>query len=358
MRVAQLFLQGRLLAMLVVPKRLGPGGSIGRRNLNGCPAWRFGRFSWSSVLAVFLRHASLLGDTRQGAGRTLTRLVLAGALYALVVCGQLVGHAEELPGEASSSFRSRQEAIRAIPFDRIRPAVGQKLRKVIEDPTMYRRLPIQIVDADPDLYILLARYPEVIVNMWQLMGVTQLQLERTGDYTMRVVDGAGTTGNLELVYGTHDVHVYYAVGHYEGPLLKQRIVGRCVAVLSTGFTETDQGRIYVSSRLDVFARLDNPAADLVAKTLYPLMGKASDRNFLETNRFVGEVSRAAETQWAGLQQLCPRLTKIRPDVQARFRTTAAKVRVHAQQRMRGLGDAQTTSTTTEGVRVSRRVSEP
>ena len=309
-------------------------------------------------MAVCLRYASLFGDARQGIRRKLTRLVFAIALCALPVCGQLAGHAEELPGAASSSFRSRQEAIRAIPFDRIHARVGQKLRKVIEDPTMYRRLPIQIVDADPDLYILLARYPEVIVNMWQLMGVTQLQLERTGDYTMRVVDGAGTTGNLELVYGTQDVHVYYAVGHYEGPLLKQRIVGRCVAVLSTGFTETVRGRIYVSSRLDVFARLDNLAADLVAKTLYPLMGKASDRNFLETNRFVGELSRAAETQWAGLQQLGPRLTKIRPDVQSRFLTTAAKVRVKAQQRVKGSRPGQTTATETEGVRVSRRVNEP
>ena len=344
--------------MLLVPKRLGTGGWIGRRTLHECPERRLGRFSWSSALAVFLRHAALFGDARQGIRRKLARLFLATALCALPVYGQVAGYAEELPGEASSSSRSRQEAIRAIPFDRIHAPVGQKLRKVIEDPTMYRRLPIQIVDADPDLYILLARYPEVIVNMWQLMGVTQLQLERTGDYTMRVVDGAGTTGNLELVYGTQDVHVYYAVGHYEGPLLKQRIVGRCVAVLSTGFTETDQGRIYVSSRLDVFARLDNPAADLVAKTLYPLMGKASDRNFLETNRFVGEVSRAAETQWAGLQQLCPRLIKIRPDVQSRFRSTAAKVRVNAQQRLQGLRAGQTTATSTDGVRVSRRVNDP
>ena len=82
------------------------------------------------------------------------------------------------------------------------------------------------------------------------------------------------------------------------------------------------------------------------------------RNFLQTNRFVGEVSRAAETQWAGLQQLCPRLIKIRPDVQSRFRSTAAKVRVNAQQRLQGLRGGQTTATPTDGVRVSRRVNDP
>ena len=308
-------------------------------------------------MAVFLRHTPLLCGAAQHTTRYLVWLVSCVVLGALPADGQVLGPGTELPGEASSSLRSRQEAIRAIPFDRIHAPVGQKLRKVIEDPTMYRRLPIQIVDADPDLYIMLARYPEVIVNMWQLMGVTQLQLERTGDYTMRVVDGAGTSGSLELVYGTQDVHVYYAVGHYEGPLLKQRIIGRCVAVLSTGFTKTDQGRLYVSSRLDVFARLDNPAADLIAKTLYPLMGNASDRNFVQTNRFVGEVSRAAETQWAGVQQLGPRLTKIRPDVQSRFLAAASKVRHNARQRLGEAARSQTTATASERLRVSRRVNE-
>ena len=277
------------------------------------------------------------------------------AVWLTPAFGQVSRTAPPPPGEASSSRQSRQEAIRAIPFDQIHPPVGQKLLDVIEHPTMYRRLPMQIVDSDPDLYIFLARYPEVIVNMWQLMGITHLHLERTGDYTMRVVDGAGTTGNLELVYGTRNVHVYYAVGYYEGPLLKQRIVGRCVAVLSTGFTSSDRGRLYVSSRLDVFARLDNAAADLVVKTLYPLMGTASDRNFLETNRFVGEISRAAETQWEGLRQLCPRLTKIQPAVHSRFVTAASAVRLKAQRRLRAADQRQPPAPSR--LRVSRRIGD-
>lgn len=228
--------------------------------------------------------------------------------------------------EASSSWEVRESAIRLIPLDQINDEAREKLRDVTAKPTIYRRLPVQVIDSDADLYVFLVRYPEIVVNMWQLMGITNVNMRRTGDYTFDADDGAGTTGKVELIYGTRNIHVYYGEGEYQGPLLKNRITGRCVLVLSTGYTRADDGRQYVTSRMDVFARIDNAAADLVAKTLQPLVVKSADRNFEETNRFLGEVSRAAETKWPAVERLMPRLANVEPAVLSEFGKVAASVR--------------------------------
>ena len=230
------------------------------------------------------------------------------------------------PTRASTSLESRREAIASIPFDKMKRDIAATVRGVVTKPSIYRRLPISMIDCDRELFIYLIRYPEVVVNMWQLMDITKLQLRRTDDYTFHADDGAGTKAKVDLVYGTSDIHVLYAEGFYEGPLMKRKTKGRCVLVLTSGYSNVNDGTTYVSSQLDVFVRVDGIGAELVAKTLQSLVGKTADFNFSETNRFISEVSRAAETKWNGVERLVGRLNNIESDVRDEFGEIASTVR--------------------------------
>ena len=212
----------------------------------------------------------------------------------------------------------RAQAIAAIPFDRLSEESRAKLQSVVSQPSIYRRLPVTVIDSDPDLYLFLIRYPEVVVNMWELMGVTKAQVQRTGDFTFDANDGAGTTSRVELVYGDSKTHVLYADGAYEGPLFRRLIRGRCVLVLTSDYHQTLDQRVYVTSQLDMFVQFDNIGAELLAKTLHPLVGKSADHNFVESLRFLGQVSLAAETKTSRMQQVAERLTKIDPAVRDQF----------------------------------------
>lgn len=248
--------------------------------------------------------------------------VLALALLAGWMAGSLRGAG---PSESTSSREERERAIRAIPFDQLKTDVQRKLLDVMDNPSIYRRLPIQAIECDPDMYVFLVRHPEIVVNMWQMMGVTNVKLKRAAPYSLDADDGAGTISKMELVYGTPTLHVLYGDGYYEGPLLKNRINGRCILLLSSGNAPGESGRNVVTSRLDVFVRIDNIGADLVAKTLQPLVGRTADVNFAESNRFLGEISRAAETKWPGFQSLVPKLTAVDEDVRANFLQAGAQV---------------------------------
>lgn len=217
----------------------------------------------------------------------------------------------------STNAQNRDECIKAIPFDQMNDQVKAKVWRVVSKPSLYRRLPTQTIDCDPDLYVFLVRYPEVLVNIWQLMGVTKVQIKRTGARAFDASDGVGTATNVELVYGRPDLHVYYASGVYEGPLLRNRITGRCVIVLRSAFAKQGDRR-RVTIHLDTFVDLDNIGAEILAKTLHPLIGKTADFNFTETAQFMGQVSRASETNGPGMERLAAKLTNIDPAVRKSF----------------------------------------
>lgn len=221
------------------------------------------------------------------------------------------------------------DAVRKIPFDRMTDEAQGKLWRIVSQPSLYRRLPVTRVQADPDMYLFLIRHPEVVVNMWDLMGVTKVKIRRSGSYTFDASDGAGTTSQVELIYGDRDTHVMLAEGTYEGSLFKRLVHGRCLLVLRTEYGNDPQGTTDVTHQLDMFLQLDNIGAELIAKTLQPLVGKTADHNFIEASRFVGQVSQAAETRPNGVQQLAGRLTKVDPAVRERFCEIAAQVHARA-----------------------------
>lgn len=251
--------------------------------------------------------------------RTVGALLIASCLAFLSVDARASD-----PTKATSSKEARLETVRAIPFSRMKAGIRKKIDPIVRSPSIYRRLPVQVFDCDRDMYLFLIRYPEVIVNMWELMGATKVTLDRTGAYAFTATDGAGTDCSAELVYGTRNQHVFYAEGTYEGPILKRKIKGRCVLVVTTGYANRNN-RDFVSHRLDVFLQIDNIGAELLARTLHPLVGKSADHNFSETTKFIGQVSQAARRNGAGLQRLSHRLKRVQSPIRDQFSRLAMVV---------------------------------
>jgi hypothetical protein len=242
----------------------------------------------------------------------------------LLICAScpLLRANEIEPG--SSSRQYRQQAIQAIPFQQLNQATREKISEIVEKPSIYRRLPVTAIQADEEYFRFLIRYPEVIVNIWQLMGVTQMTTERTGPFTVDTNDGAGTISSLELVYGNETTHVFYGVGSYEGPVIRKQLTGRCVLVLQTIYTTDAQGRPQSTNQMDVFLKIDNAALGMVAKTIQPIVGTTADHNFTESLKFVQRLNETTINNGPGVQQMATRL-QIDDAVRDKFIETAGAV---------------------------------
>jgi|694.fasta_scaffold146767_2 hypothetical protein len=247
-------------------------------------------------------------------------VVMTRTRAALVVLCALLGLGWCVPLSAQSVNQrlAKEEAIKAIPLGYLNPVAQKKALDVLEKTTLYRRLPISAIEADPDYYRFLVRNPEVIVEIWRLMGVTKMVCERTGEFTYRCDDSAGTVSEVELLYGTEELHLFWASGTYSNTLNKKPIAGDCLMLLRTSSRPGPGGKPSVESTLDVFLTIDNMTASLVAKTIAPMVGRTADHNFVESLKFVQRLNETTGRNGPGVQGMADRLDGLTVPVRDQF----------------------------------------
>src|SRR5262249_27433493 len=144
---------------------------------------------------------------------------------------------------------------------KVDPKYRRQVSEVLNEPSVFRRLPTNVIDCRPDLFTFLAQNPEVLTEIWRELGVSRVELVRTGDTTFDLRDNAGTTGKLYIVEQTCDAAaqnrvVMYAEGSYDGMPFNKPVGARCVFLLRSGSIRETNGRDYVAARLDSFVKLD------------------------------------------------------------------------------------------------------
>ena len=273
--------------------------------------------------------------TKHSLRRKIVQLRQICLLLAIVVAlssfTNTAGAVDQLTS-GTNSRKIRQQAVQAIPFQQLTPEMRAKITPIIEKPSIYRRLPVTAIDIDPDYYLYLVRYPEVVVNIWQLMGITQMTLDRTAPFMMKSNDGAGAVADVELIYGTNNLNIYHAKGTYSGPLLKRKLHGSCVIILRTNYRTGPSGAPQVVSSLDVFLKVENATANLIAKTVNPIVGSSADHNFVESMNFVQRLHETTEKNGYGVQRMADRLVNLTPEVRAGFVKAAGVAYQRSNQR--------------------------
>lgn len=212
-----------------------------------------------------------------------------------------------------------------MPLDRLTKTAQKRILDIAESPTIFRRLPTQAISCDRDMFLFLSRNPEVLVGMWDIMGVTSVTIKRIDQYRLEAEDGTGTKCQVDLVYGDPTTHIYVATGSYDGKLTAKPIFGGGVFVLRSEYAANSTGGTTVTGTLDCFVKFDGFGMDLVARTLSGLIGRSADNNFVETARFMSSVSQASEDNPAGMIDLARRLPQVEQPVRNQFGGTILAV---------------------------------
>ncbi len=133
--------------------------------------------------------------------------------------------------DAQSTDEFKRDAFNRIPLQAMTPEAQTKIKGVVQGATYFRRMPQRSIECDQELFKQFVRYPEILVGIWDAMGATKVQVDRTAPFVFQADDGAGTKCNVELLYGNDSVHVYYSTGDYTGKLVPKKIDGRSVCVV-------------------------------------------------------------------------------------------------------------------------------
>src|SRR5262245_4854719 len=253
----------------------------------------------------------------QTANRTSYIAVILVALIATAAhSGELsIGSAAKNASDATSSRAAHEEALRAIPWKQMSPANRQTAQSIINNTSIYRRLPTRIIDCDPDLFTFLLQHPEVVIDVWRVMGISQVALTKAPNGSYRGTDGAGTTGNVRYLFsnwgeGAHNTAVIYADGAYQGPPFVTALKAQSIMVLRSDSIRETNGRRYITVKVDTFVRIEQLGVEIIAKTVQPWIAKTADQNLIETLTFVSNFSRTAEKNPQGMKRLASRLNAV------------------------------------------------
>lgn len=223
------------------------------------------------------------------------------------------------------SDAAREAARVAIPWRELSQTDRHAVSDIVADATLYRSLPTQVIDCDGELFVYLIDHPELVVDCWNVMGVSRLSLEPTEPACYAAADPAGARGEVRVVHRDNDANgavtmVVLAEGEYHTGPMPHPINGSSVMLLRAAPAEHANGRCYVTARLDSFIRFERKTTELVARTFRPLIVRTADHNFTETMRFVSLFSRTAETNPSGMARLAERLDSADPATQREFAT--------------------------------------
>jgi hypothetical protein len=228
------------------------------------------------------------------------------------------------PTVAAEIGSAREEAVRAIPWRQLSANDRRAAQLVVKNPSIYRRLPTRVIDCDPELFTFLLEHPEVVIDVWRVMGVSQVTLDKLPAAALdsrhryaayRATDGCGTVGTVRYLHADwsrngSNLAVVFADGSYEGKPFFTPLRAQSVLLIRSGAVQETSGRHYVTVRIDTFLKIEQMGIELVAKTVQPWISKTTDRNFIETLTFVSNFSRTAEKNPQGMQRLATRLNAV------------------------------------------------
>lgn len=247
------------------------------------------------------------------------------------------------PDGGSSSRQARREALGRLPLDRLAPSQRKQVEACLRNHTLYRRLPAADIDCDTALLHFALEKPEVIVDIWRALGISQLALDPAGDAQWRLSDGYGTVGVLRLLHaqrqGDGGLLVFHGRGGYSGPLSPRPLSGGCVILvrhqpLADAGTSPARHRLTVDAFLDV----DGLGLELVTRTLQPLVVRCAAANLREIGLFMETLSTTAIDNPAGIERLASRLPRT-PEEDRRTLARIARRAAAAAGTTTGHGDA-------------------
>lgn len=266
---------------------------------------------------------------RVQAGAPLCVAAAAGVL--LVIGGMAAARAAEsrLPDTGSSSRDLRRQAVAAVPLDRMPEAQRRTAEAALESATLFRRLPVAAIECEPALLDFVLSRPEALVDVWRVLDISRLSLDRAGPGQWRLADGYGTVGTVRLLHeerrGNGGTLVFHGRGGYAGPLSTRPLTGSCLLVVRHRSAPLD-GCPRQLVQIDAFLDVDGLGLEIVTKMLQPLIVYSAASNLHEIAIFVSQFAAAAERNPAGVARLTDRLSRTAPEDRRALAEAAGAVR--------------------------------
>lgn len=234
-----------------------------------------------------------------------------------------------------SSRKVERDSKTRLPMNRLSPEQAERVRTIVDNRSMFRRLPNIQIDADPAVYSWFTHNPEAAVSIWRRLGISKFVMKETSPNVWYADAGDGSIGTVEVIHRSNNEHLLLCSGSYKSPLLTKPIQAQAVMHLrNIGVADADdpEGSTQIIHDLDLFVKFPSQTIDTVARVISPVSHIIADRNFRELSMFVRFMHVAMEKEPGWVEQLAGQLDGITPDQRVELLKLSAQVYVASRKR--------------------------
>ena len=207
----------------------------------------------------------------------------------------------------SSQKKTREEAIKSLPLANLPAAAVQMTNNVVNNASLYRRMPTIRCQVDHRIYRFFADHPDVAVSLWRAMGVSKLEMFQTGEFEYEADAKDGSVGVITILSRSQTECLIHCSGMFQSPVLTKPIQARAIMHVRTTFEVNPDGQQFVTHNADLFVTFPSQTIVTVAKAMAPISNKITDKNFEEISLFVRMMHLAITQQPGWVEQMGSKL---------------------------------------------------
>jgi hypothetical protein len=154
-----------------------------------------------------------------------------------------------------------------VPLDQIPEGMRERVRQVLEHPTLCGHGPAEAFAGQPALYDWLLDHPDRGVQAWRRMGARCTEIADRGQGRFGWTDGHGSEILWQTVHNSPTLRVWYAEGKVRPGRLLPAVPVQLVILMRHGKRAVEPDHTLIFHQSHAFVLTDSKAATVVTRML-------------------------------------------------------------------------------------------
>jgi hypothetical protein len=168
---------------------------------------------------------------------------------------------------AEQDLAAQKRAAARVPLHQVKDDLRERVKQVLDGPTLYTRGPAEAFTGQADFYDWLLDHPDRGVHAWRRLGARCQSISDKGNGSFVWTDGHGSEIRWQTAYNCDSLRVWYADGKVRPALLMPPVPVKLVVLLRHGKRPEGDERTLIFHQADVFMQTDSKTAVLMTKML-------------------------------------------------------------------------------------------
>ena len=189
-----------------------------------------------------------------------------------------VGAFLALPTECPAQEpKTQRRAVSRLPLDELAEPWRERVRQVVEQPTLFGHGPSEAFGGDPDLYNWLLDNPERCVLAWRRLGAKCTEIKNRGQGVYGWSDAKGSDIHWQVVHDGDSQRIWFAEGKVRPSLFLPPVPVQLVISLRHGHRPDGPDRTVVFQQADVFLKTDGKTGEFLSRMVGPSVPRLAEQ---------------------------------------------------------------------------------